>query len=478
MSSDHIIRERSLEDEFKVALNVVFASSLDKKQQDEVSVDVLSFWKEHVNPGFLQYRKSVTKLSKSVNSEENQDFAAIEWRDSKEGGSEFMSLRGKEYIDLLGGFGIYNTGHRHPKVVGAVRAQLEKQALHSQELLDPLRSYAARLLARITPGDLQYSFFTNSGTESMEACIKVAIMATKRHHFVASIGAFHGKTLGSLSLTSKSTYRVPFLPALMQVHHLPLNDLHAAKSYFEGSEFNGNKIAGFVIEPVQGEGGINLCTNEYLWGIRELCTKYGAMLIFDEVQTGMGRTGKLWAAQHSGVVPDIMAVGKGFGGGVMPAGACIANARAWQEYIKEPFLMTTTFGGNPLALAAAIATMDVVVNENLPEQARVKGEYFLTHLRKLAVQFPRVIKEVRGLGLMIGVEFHLNEYGWNFSSGVFKHGVLVSGTLNNAKVIRIEPPLTISQEKIDQSLKVMAVVLKSLSEEIDHPISKQIKANL
>lgn len=465
-----IHKTKTIEEEFAFALNVIFAKEVTKSQEHEIARDVLQYWKDHVNPGFLQYRKSVTKEKKSVNTEEEQDFAAIEWRDSNEGGCEFKSLQGKEYIDLLGGFGIYSCGHRHPKVVAAVKAQLEKQPLHSQELLDPLRSYAARLLARVTPGDLQYTFFTNSGTESVEACLKVAMMHTKRHHFVATIGAFHGKTLGALSCTSKSNYRLPFQPALMNVHHLPLNDIHAARAYFEGCEFNGNKIAGFILETVQGEGGINICTNEYLQAARELCTKHGALLIFDEVQTGMGRTGKLWGCQHSGVVPDVMALGKGLGGGVMPVGACIATPKIWEEYIKDPFLLTTTFGGNPLALAAVISSLEVVISENLAEQSRVKGIYFLKGLHALTREFPDIIKEARGIGLMCGLEFHNNQYGWTFSSAVFKSGVLVSGTLNNAKVIRIEPPLTISYEKIDQSLRAMHKALKLMRrKDPEHP---------
>jgi len=383
-------------------------------------------------------------------------------------------MSGNTYIDCLGGFGIYNCGHRHPKVVAAVRAQLRKQALHSQELLDPLRAYAAHLLARLAPGNLQYSFFTNSGTESVEACLKVAMMATGRTHFIATIGAFHGKTLGALSGTSKSTYRKPFQGALLDFTHLPLNDIPALKAHFAGCKFSGKLVAGLVLEPVQGEGGINICTNEYLRTARKLCTKYGAMLIFDEVQTGMGRTGKMWGCDHAGVVPDIMAVGKAFGGGVMPVGACVATEKAWTKYIENPFLMTTTFGGNPLAMAAAIAAMEVIYSENLVQQSKDKGEYFLNELKKLEKQYPQYIKEARGLGLMIGLEFQTNELGYNFSSGTFKRGVLVSGTLVNARVVRIEPPLTITIEEINKVLSVMKETLKDMNNIEIH----KIKSNL
>jgi len=289
------------------------------------------------------------------------------------------------------------------------------------------------------------------------------MMATGRTHFVSTIGAFHGKTLGALSGTSKGQYRKPFGGALLDFTHLPLNDIAAIEAHFRGCDFSGKQIAGVIIEPVQGEGGIHICTKEYITSLRRLCDQYGTMLIFDEVQTGMGRTGKWWASEHFGVVPDIMAVGKAFGGGVMPAGACVATPKAWQAYIQDPFIMTTTFGGNPLAMAAAIAAMEVIHSEGLVEQARVKGAYFLSKLREFQVQYPLLIQEVRGLGLMIGIQFKTNELGYSFSKGCFGRGLLVSGTLVNALVVRVEPPLTITQQEIDKALFIVGETLASLN---------------
>jgi len=248
----------------------------------------------------------------------------------------------------------------------------------------------------------------------------------------------------------------------MDFTHLPLNDIAALEAHFEGSRFTGHEIAGVILEPVQGEGGINICSNEYMRAARRLCTQYGACLILDEVQTGMGRTGKWWGCEHAGVVPDVMAVGKAFGGGVMPTGACIGTKKVWEKYIENPFLMTTTFGGNPLAMAAAIATMQVIHSDGLVQQAKDKGDYFLYRLKRLQAQFPLIVKEVRGLGLMLGIEFHLNEMGYRFSAGVFERGLLVSGTLVNARVIRVEPPITITKQQIDQVLAIMKDCLTEL----------------
>merc|ERR1712137_1034367 len=447
-------KERSLEDEFRHTLGLIYKEdALNDEETKYITEEVVEYWEENVNPGFLEYRKSVS-----------DEYTAVEWKDGEEGGAIFTGMRGNQYIDCLGGFGIFNVGHRHPKVVAAVRAQLRKQALHSQELLDPLRAYCAHILARLAPGNLQYSFFTNSGTESVEACLKMAMLATGRTHFVATIGAFHGKTMGALSGTSKANYRNPFKGALLDFTHLPLNDIAALEAHFEGSEFTGHHIAGVILEPVQGEGGINLCTNDYMRKARALCNKYGACLIFDEVQTGMGRTGRMWGCDHAQVSPDLMAVGKAFGGGVMPAGACVGTAAVWEKYIENPFIMTTTFGGNPLAMAAAIAAMEVIHSENLVQQSKDKGDYFIYRLKRLQAQYPLIVKEARGLGLMLGLEFHTNEFGYSFSSGTFKRGVLVSGTLVNARVVRIEPPLTITREQIEHVLTVMKETLDEIEE--------------
>jgi len=455
-------KERSLDDEFRHVLGLIYKEdSLNEEEANYITTEVVEYWEENVNPGFLDYRKSVS-----------DEHTAVEWIDGEEGGALFRGIGGKEYIDCLGGFGIYNCGHRHPKIVAAVRAQLRKQALHSQELLDPLRAYCAHLLAWLSPGDLQYCFFTNSGTESVEACLKMAMLSTGRTHFVAMIGAFHGKTIGSLAGTSKAAYRKPFQNALMDFTHLPLNDISALEAHFEGSDFTGHEIAGVIIEPIQGEGGINICSVEFLRAARRLCTQYGACLIFDEVQTGMGRTGKWWGCDHSGVAPDIMAVGKAFGGGIMPAGACIGTSKVWEKYNENPFIMTTTFGGNPLAMSAAIAAMHVIHSEGLVEQAKDKGEYFLYRLKRLQAQHPMIVKEARGLGLMLGLEFHSNDIGYRFSSGVFARGVIVSGTLVNARVIRIEPPLTITKQQIDHVLAIMKETLVEIQKSLRTPGSK------
>ena len=421
-------------------LDLIAKKTLTAEEKKRVIKESVQYWADHVNEGFLQYRKSVST-----------DYTAVEWDDA---GACFRDINGKEFIDMLGGFGIYVTGHRHPKVLKAVLDQLSRQGIHSQELIDPLRTYLAHLVSLITPGDLQFAFLTNSGTESVEGCLKMSMLTTGRHHFIGMIGAFHGKSLGSLGGTSKAIFREPFLP-LLHWTHVPFGDLDALKMIMKASDFSGDRVAAIVIEPIQGEGGINVAPPGFLAGARELCDKYGAMLVLDEIQSGMGRTGKMCACEWDGVVPDLMALGKGFGGGVMPIGACVGTAKTWQKYIENPFLHTTTFGGNPVCCAAAIATINVLLEEDLPRKAGEKGEYFLKHINDMAKKYPKVLKLCRGRGLMLGMEFTNDELGYNVAKNLFARQILISGTYINARVLRIEPPLTIPQDIMDRFLQAL-----------------------
>lgn len=416
-------------------LDLIGKKQLTPDERARVVEESVRYWTDHVNEGFLQYRKSVST-----------DYTAVEWEDE---GAVFRDIHGKEFLDILGGFGIYVVGHRHPKVMKAVREQLDRQAIHSQELIDPLRTYLAHLVALITPGDLQYAFFTNSGTESVEGCLKMAMLATGRHHLIGTVGAFHGKSLGSLGGTSKAVFREPFLP-LLPWTHVPWGDLDILTKMMETFDFTGDRVAAVVIEPIQGEGGINVAPPGYLAGARELCDRFGAMLVFDEIQSGMGRSGKMFACEHDGVTPDLMALGKGFGGGVMPIGAVVGTAKTWQRYIDNPFLHTTTFGGNPVCCAAAIATLNVLLEEDLPRQAGEKGEYLLGKFAELGARYPELLVEWRGRGLMLGLEFADNEKGYEVAKELFARQILIGGTYINARTLRVEPPLTISYEQLDR----------------------------
>jgi putrescine aminotransferase len=397
---------------------------------------------EHFNRGWLEYRKSVTEAG---------DWAAVEWSGR---GAHFEDVLGRKYIDWLGGFGMFNLGWNHPDVISAVKAQLDRTPMPSQELIDPLRGVLAKLMAEITPGDLKYSWFAASGTEAIEAAIKLAKVHTQKSAFIVSVKGFHGKTMGSLSMMGKADYRQPVgLMYAGPVYHVPYGDAEAVERQLDICATIGVGVAAVIMEPIQGEAGAIVPPADFWPRIRAATKKHGTLLIADEVQTGLGRTGKLWGVEHWDVVPDIIAVAKSLGGGVMPISAISSTEEIFQAFMyPNPFLQTTTTGGGALACSAAIASINVTLRDRLWEQAAQKGSYLIEKVGDLATEYPQVYKKVTGKGLLIGQHFNSPEIGYKVAAELFKRGVLVAGTLTSAQTIRIEPPLVISQSEIDEGL--------------------------
>lgn len=447
MSTDGLLKALNDSQQY---LDFVQKPSLNKSEAEWLVETTVNNFAKYYNSGFIEYRKSVAEAG---------DFASVEWTGR---GATFKDVLGREYIDCLGGFGLFNLGWAHPKVVAAVKAQLEKSPLPTQELLDPLRGMLAHLLAEITPGDIQYSFFVNSGTEAVEGAMKLAKLYTRKSGFIAAVSGFHGKTTGSLSLTGKAAYRRPALPLHNNVYHVPYGDADAVEQQLRIAREVGNDIAGVVMEPVQGEAGAIVPPDDFWPRLRQLCDEYEVLLIADEVQTGMGRTGKLWGVEHWDVTPDIITSAKALGGGVMPVGAFMSTPKIWSVLNSNPNIHSTTTGGNPLACAAAIAAINVTLQEDLVGQAAEKGEYFIRQLRDIAARHSDVYTDITGKGLLIGQHFVDDEVGYAVVSGLFKRGILISGTMNNSRVVRVEPPLVITREEIDTILNRLEDTLQSL----------------
>ncbi|WP_257351062.1 putrescine aminotransferase [Pseudalkalibacillus decolorationis] len=433
-------------------LSMIESETLSGEQKEKIVKDSIDNFTNYVTKAILEHRKSVST-----------DYSFVEWEDE---GAVFRDTKGDEFIDCLGGYGVYLLGHRHPKVVKAVEAQLKRYALHSQELVDPLRGYLSKLVAYITPGDLQHTYLVNCGTEANEMALKLARLSTGKKWFISTIGGFHGKTFGSLSASGKAMFREPYLPLVPGFQHVEYGDADAVESAIKNLQTVGETVAGIIVEPIQGEGGVNVPPADYFPRLREICDQYECLLIVDEIQTGMGRTGELFGVDLYDVVPDIMTLGKAFGGGVMPIAAMVAKHKHWDKMEENPFLLgSSTFGGNPLCCAGAIAGIKTILEEDITSQVKEKGEYILTALKKLQEKYPDIMVDVRGVGLLIGMEFADNDLGFNLAKKLFTDNILVGGTINNARVIRIEPPAVISYQQIDTVLnaidKNLALMAKS-----------------
>ena len=370
----------------------------------------------------------------------------VEWLGE---GCILRDVGGREFLDCLGGFGIFALGHRHPKVINAVKAQMDRLALHSQWMLNPRSADAARRLAEITPGNLQKTFWCSTGTEAVEGALKLARLYTGKSKFISTVNSFHGKTMGSLSVTGREVFRRPFLP-LLETAFVPYGDAEAiAKSIDETT-------AAVILEPIQGEGGVIVPPDDYLPAVRTTCTERGVLLILDEVQTGLGRTGAMFGCNHTGVVPDILCLGKALSGGVIPCAAFHTTDKIFSSFHPNPFYHTSTFGANPMATTAAAATIQTLQEEGLVERSAEMGRYFLAGLKQLQQRFPHIIRDVRGRGLLIGVEIVDAKVGESLAQRMFDRNVLIAYTLNKPEVIRIEPPLIITSKLIDEALQRFA----------------------
>ncbi len=447
--------KRNVDEAFLEASKMVSLISKDEQEinQEErtwIAQTTYENFEHHINKGFLEYRKSVT---------ETEGIALTDWTGE---GSVLQDVLGRKFIDMLGGYGLYSPGIRHPKIVAAAKAQIDRSPQYSQEMLDPLRAHLAKVIAKLTPGDIQYGFFANSGTEAVDGAMKLAKMYTGKKGFISTLKAFHGKSLGALSLLGKAVYREPVGQLLDGVRHVPYGDAEAVEAQLKVAHEVGEGIAAVIAEPIQGEAGAIVPPDDYWPKLRRICDKYGVLLIADEVQTGFGRTGKLFGVDHWDVTPDIMCFGKALGGGVIAMSGFFASAKLWKVLEPNPFMHTTTTGGNPVASAAALAQISVLLEENLAGQAAEKGEYIKRKLGEIQKQYPEVLVDVTGKGLLLGMVFDSDEVGFKVVSSLFKRGILIAGTLNNSQVVRIEPALNIPYSLIDTFLSELTEVIKSL----------------
>lgn len=362
-------------------------------------------------------------------------------------GSIIQDADGKEYLDMFPGWATSGIGHCHPKVVEAIRKQAgelihmdntfytEKQGLLAQKLSE--RAFGGK------------TFFCNSGAESIEAALKLARRHTEKSKYkiITTEGGFHGRTIGAVTATAQPKYHQGFLPLVPGFVYVPFNDIDAMKKAFD------DEVAAVLLEPIQGEGGIHIASTPYLQTIRELCDSHNALCIFDEVQCGMGRTGKWFAHQHPDVIPDIMTMAKALGGGAA-IGAMMAREEVAASLV--PGTHASTFGGNPLACAAAIATIEAIDEENLLDNARKMGDHARSKLETLKEKHAN-IEEIRARGLMIGIQ--LNEPGAEIVSRCWENGLRINCT--HETILRFMPAMNVTQEQLDQAIEILDKALTS-----------------
>ncbi|MFS0825776.1 aminotransferase class III-fold pyridoxal phosphate-dependent enzyme [Pseudomonas phoenicis] len=457
--------------------------------------EVLNSFGEHINPVLREFYQ----------------FNHIERVFSHGQGCWLTDLDGRRYLDFVAGYGCLNNGHNHPAISQALQGYLQQQfPTFIQYISAPLHtSLLAKRLADLAPGELRRVFFSNSGTEAVEAALKLALAASDKHTVLYCDNGYHGKTLGALSVTGRAKHRTPFEPLLPRCDSLPFGDLQALRARLEQGD-----VAALIIEPIQGEGGVILPPDGYLAGVRALCDEFDCLWILDEIQTGLGRTGKLFACEWEATAPDIMLLSKSLSGGLVPIGATLSREAVWQRAygdIDTFALHTSTFGGNNFAAAAALAALDVLEQDGLTANAARVGAQLHGGLQRIAERHP-FIKAVRGRGLMLAIEFHNSMSGaiealvrdmagripgqagatYRMLSAKARHhleaameeleqsledmfvlrlmtklsqdhGILTFVTANNNRVMRIQPPLVLSQEDAQRFLDAFASVCEDLA---------------
>jgi len=365
-------------------------------------------------------------------------------------GIKLWNTEGKVYMDFLAGIAVSALGHSHPALVDAIKMQAEKLIHTSSLYYIESQANLAKMIVENSCGDKV--FFSNSGAEANEGAIKLARIYFRKKGFsdkfeiITMEKSFHGRTLATIAATGQEKYQKPYSPLTPSFTKVPMNDLDALENS------TSEHTCAVLIEPIQGEGGVNLTSYEYLKGVRKLCDKYGIFLVFDEIQVGLGRTGKLFAYEHYDIEPDIFTLAKALGGG-FPIGAVIAKDKVASAF--EPGDHGSTFGGNPLACSAALAVLSTIINENLSLNSEIMGQYFISKLRELKEKYP-VIKEVRGMGLMIGIEF-TEPVSIEINKELFKNGYLAGNIGNN--IIRMLPPLIITEKDIDRFIHILNKIL-------------------
>jgi len=375
--------------------------------------------------------------------------AGLDIIEQRREGAWVWDVEGARYLDCFTSAGSFNVGRRNPRVVAAAHAAVDRLDNGNFLLCSQPKAELAAKLAEITPGDLSCTMFGTGGGEAIDFAIKLARGSTGRPGIISTVNGYHGHTGFALSAGGRASFRDPFEPLMPGFTQVPFGDLEAL------SESIDEHTAAVLLEPIQGEGGIVMPAPGYLAGVRSACDDAGALLILDEIQTGLGRTGRWWASEHDGVIPDVMTTAKSLGGSLVPISATVFTEELREFLIPNPFIHLSTFGGSDLACAVALEVIAVIEETGLVEHAAAMGERLFTGLHAIAAAHPEVITQVRGRGLMAGVQYTEDALGPRMSYHLAQHGVLAIYSGNEPSVMRLMPSLVIGEQEVDFLLQAL-----------------------
>jgi putrescine aminotransferase len=375
--------------------------------------------------------------------------AGLDLVEGERSGAWVWDVDGRRFLDCFTSAGSFNVGRRHPKVVAAAKEALDHLDHGNFLLCSAQKARLAERLAELAPGDLMCTTFGTGGGEAVDFALKLARGSTGRPRIVSTVNGYHGHTGFALSAGGREAFREPFEPLIPEFVFVPFGDADALRAAVD------DRSAAVILEPIQGEGGIVVPPAGYLTAAREACDAVGARLIFDEIQTGMGRTGRWFASQHEGVVPDVMTVAKSLGGSLAAISATIYTEEMREFLIPHPFIHLSTFGGSDLACAIALATLEVIEEEGLVDNAAAMGDRLLAGLGELAARHPDMIAETRGRGLMTGVKYREDSHGPRMSYQLSQRGVLAIYSGNEPSVMRLMPSLVVGPDEIDLLLTAL-----------------------
>ncbi|MEJ2704094.1 MAG: aminotransferase class III-fold pyridoxal phosphate-dependent enzyme [Sedimentisphaerales bacterium] len=372
-------------------------------------------------------------------------------------GATITDSAGKTYIDCVGGYGLFNVGHNNAEIVRALTDQLAQRQLLTKPLISEVQVQMAERLAEIAPGELCCSFVLNSGSEAIDCAIKLVRLQRGSKTIITAQRSFHGHTFGALTASGIPAFKRAFQPLLPGFVSVPFGDLDALEQSISG------ETAAILIEPVQHEAGILLPLEGYLQGVRRLCDQHGLILILDEIKTGLGKTGSMFACEHFGVVPDVLVLGKSLGGGLIPCGAVVATSALWKRFGLSFPMSASSYAGNVLVCRAGLTTIECIRAGNLLRECAEKGELLLRSFREHAEQYPAILRSANGLGLLIGIETQSGKIALELARKMIQRGVLMVPAFGNSSVLMVEPPLVISFEQVRAVVDAFAQACAELS---------------